>query len=142
MTKYVNCIILSKNFKRICYIFKTHGPEFLLNKYNFVGGKLEDGENFIQAAKREVLEESGLNIEESNIVWLNTVSEDTYTLYNTVAFIDNNLIETAYTAEKEEVLVSSVDDVVIDMWNNPKSYNPGFSIWLKAALNTLKKEPE
>lgn len=140
MTQYVNCIILSKNLKRICYIFKTHGPSFLLNKYNFVGGKLEDGEDFFKAAKREVLEESGLNIEIKDISLLNTISEHDYTLYNTVAVIDDALIETAYTAEKEEVLIGSIEDIIVDMWNNPGRYNPGFSLWLKEALTLLKKE--
>lgn len=57
--KKVNCIIiLNKEKTQLLFCKRTKDPYFGL--YNFVGGKLEDNENSLDAAYRELYEETGI----------------------------------------------------------------------------------
>ena len=75
--------------KKILCVRKTQNTkEYISSKWEFPGGKVEHGENQIQALKREIREELQLEIE--NIEFLMTV-EHTYP--------DFHLVMHAYTCE-------------------------------------------
>ena len=58
--KHYNCIVVfSKNRDRILFCKRMKPPYEGL--YNFVGGKVETGENSIHAAYRELYEETGIS---------------------------------------------------------------------------------
>lgn len=51
---------------QVLLIEKNRGPSFLIGKLNGVGGKVEEGESFIEAVEREFIEETACPI---NLKW-------------------------------------------------------------------------
>lgn len=93
--------ILLKDSNVFCVQITTNKKEYISLKWEFPGGKVEHGEDSIQALKREIREE--LQLEISNIEFLITV-EHTYP--------DFHLVMHAYTCEissGEPVLNEHVD---------------------------------
>lgn len=60
------CLIHDKPNKRVLLGMKKRG--FGAGRWNGFGGKLEPGETLLAAARREMSEESGITVEESNII--------------------------------------------------------------------------
>lgn len=59
MKKY-NCIVVLNNDKtKLLFCKRTKEP--FKGRYNFVGGKIEDGEDSMSAAYRELYEETGIS---------------------------------------------------------------------------------
>lgn len=93
--------VVLREKKLLCVRRTQNTKEYISSKWEFPGGKVEHGENQIQALKREILEE--LHIEIQNIEFLMTV-EHTYP--------DFHLVMHAYTCEissGEPVLTEHVD---------------------------------
>ena len=67
--------VIFREGKVLCVQRAEHEKEYISSKWEFPGGKVEHGEDGIQALKREILEE--LHIEIQNIEFLMTV-EHTY----------------------------------------------------------------
>lgn len=85
MIKKVNIVIVynvDKTHVLMCY--RTKDPYRGL--YNFVGGKVEDGESDIEAAYRELYEETGI---QSDLI-------DLIHLFNTFYFLDNIELQVFY----------------------------------------------
>ena len=61
MKKGVN-VIITDNQDRILVIKRNSNVEFSPNLWDLPGGKVEDNESLIEAAKREANEESGLEV--------------------------------------------------------------------------------
>jgi 8-oxo-dGTP diphosphatase len=59
----VSAAIIIDNKKILCVQRNKGKFDYISYKYEFPGGKLEDGENEEQALKREILEELNLNID-------------------------------------------------------------------------------
>lgn len=65
--KNYNCImILNKAKNRILFCKRTSDPYYGL--YNFVGGKIEEGEDSLEAAYRELCEETGITPEDTKLI--------------------------------------------------------------------------
>ena len=93
--------VIFREGKVLCVQRDEHEKEYISSKWEFPGGKVEHGEDGIQALKREIFEE--LHIEIQNIEFLMTV-EHTYP--------DFHLVMHAYTCEifsGEPVLTEHVD---------------------------------
>lgn len=140
---YVNCVLLSEDFENLVFLYKTSGPQFLLNKYNFVGGKQKAGETTVEAISREIKEEAGINITSDLFYscFYKEFSKDgkEYKFENFAAIVPNHILEKSYTAEKEEVFFRNTKDVLMDLFTNPQTYNHDFKDLLK---NALSKTPD
>ena len=93
--------VIFKYGKVLCVQRPINTKEYISSKWEFPGGKVEQGEDRIQALKREIFEE--LHIEIQSIEFLMTV-EHTYP--------DFHLVMHAYTCEissGEPVLTEHVD---------------------------------
>jgi len=93
--------VISEDDAALCVQRPQNSKEYISSKWEFPGGKIEQGEDPIHALKREIFEE--LHIEIQNIEFLMTV-EHTYP--------DFHLVMHAYTCEislGEPVLTEHVD---------------------------------
>ena len=61
MIKYVLVFLFSKSLQNVLLIEKQRGPAHLIGKWTGLGGKVEPGELPLNAAIREVKEESGID---------------------------------------------------------------------------------
>lgn len=66
MVKYIICVVTNKSFSTAVGLTKLKGPEQLIKKITFPGGKIEKDESWAKAASREILEEANLAIPESS----------------------------------------------------------------------------
>ena len=133
-THYVNCILISDDRSEICVIFKQRGPVEVLNKFNFIGGKVEN-ESIEHAVIREVKEETGLDLSNENISLLNTYENDFYRLDNHVVFISKAKLHQAKTCETEKISILDIKNLQIELKELPNKYSPSFKTLLDAALN-------
>lgn len=141
---YVNCVLLSDDFENIVFLHKTSGPSFLLNKYNYVGGKQEPGEETIESIHREVKEEAGILVDHSLFfpVTYKEFERDGkfYKLENFGAIVPQTILSKAHTAEKEEVFFRNIKDVLMNVLTNPQDFNDDFKEILKNALNAVPED--
>ena len=94
--------VIFREEKLLCVQRAEHEKEYISSKWEFPGGKVEHGEDGIQALKREIREE--LHIEIQNIEFLMTV-EHTYP--------DFHLVMHAYTCKifSGEPVLTEHDDM-------------------------------
>jgi ADP-ribose pyrophosphatase YjhB (NUDIX family) len=96
--------VLLKN-SRDEYLFSERAEEPMKGFFDFPGGFLENGEDFEQAARRELKEE--LDFELGEIKYLGTYVE-TYPSQG----VDYSLVTVAYTAEiADDAVITPTDDV-------------------------------
>lgn len=60
--KYVATMIYHERSESFVSVLKKKGPPVVQGKWNFIGGKIEDGETPHTAHAREALEETGIDI--------------------------------------------------------------------------------
>lgn len=106
-------------------IFVTRGSEILLlkgaptkrlwaNRYNGIGGHVERGENILAAAKRELLEETGLSVQ--NLQCCGTIVVDASDDKGILIFIFRGEYESGDLVSSEEgSLVWVRQDQIIDL---------------------------
>lgn len=58
MIKYNLIMVLDKSEENILFCYRSKEP--YIEKYNLVGGKIDEGEAFIESAYRELIEETGI----------------------------------------------------------------------------------
>ena len=93
--------VIFREGKVLCVQRPKNSKEYISSKWEFPGGKVEHGEDSIQALKREILEE--LQLEIQNIGFLTTVDH---------TYPDFHLVMHAYTCEissGEPVLTEHAD---------------------------------
>ena len=93
--------VILREEKVLCVQRDEHEKEYISSKWEFPGGKVEQGEDRIQALKREIREE--LQLEISHVEFLITVEH---------AYPDFHLVMHAYTCEissGEPVLTEHAD---------------------------------
>ena len=131
---YVNCVLLSEDLSELCVIFKLRGPAELINKFNFIGGKVEQNEYTSDAVVREVMEETGLDISLEKINLFMTFENEEYRLDNHVVFLSTAKLRQAKTCESEKISVVDTKTTLNECKELPNKYSPSFLMLLQAAL--------
>ena len=76
MTKrYVLGFVMDEKKEKIVLVHNNR-PDFQAGKLNGLGGKIEEGETPEEAMKREILEESGLVIDDNNLNHIGVIEDN------------------------------------------------------------------
>lgn len=132
---YVNCILISEDKEEMCVIFKQRGPTEVVNKFNFIGGKVEENENSEVAVKREVKEETGLDISTEKITIIYEVNNEDFNLTSYVCYIPKYKLKQAKTCESEKISVVNVKNTLQESQELPNKYANNFRKYLQLALS-------
>ncbi|MDW5472293.1 NUDIX hydrolase [Staphylococcus equorum] len=81
--KFNLIMVINKDMNKLLFCYRNKNP--YKDRYNFVGGKIESDENSINAAYRELFEETGITVHEINLIryidlnyWLEEVVIEVY----------------------------------------------------------------
>ncbi len=108
MQEYVLCFLYDKLYKHVALVHKIK-PAWQAGKLNGIGGKVEPGEMPIAACSREFLEETGVEIPESEWRQFLTLSGTGFKVYAYVAA--NDRVFFCKTIEAEKIEVFKVKDI-------------------------------
>ena len=111
MKKYVLGIAFDTLLEAVVLI-KKNRPEWQAGKLNGVGGKVEDGESFIDAMVREFKEECGLETNPEH--WVNFLTMKSNSFIVEVYKIMINDPWSVESKTDEKVVVSYVDELFLD----------------------------
>jgi 8-oxo-dGTP diphosphatase len=111
--EYVLALLFTADGREVVLVRKTR-PAWQAGRVNALGGKLHDGESVLDAARREVREEAGVDVQEWEefLVW----SDPQYRLRAVRAFTD--AARSAQTAEDQEVFLAHVDGLPLNVIDN------------------------
>jgi len=124
---YVLTIVLSDDGQHVIGLVKSKGPEHLIGKITFPGGRVEDGESACQAASRELYEKTGVMVPAQKMV--NIANNEAMAVFAA----RSDAVLTARTREDEEVVVLAVERHKNYLGKRPQAYLAEFKIFLKAA---------
>lgn len=110
---YVLALLFTADSREVVLVRKTR-PAWQAGRVNALGGKIDDGERVIDAARREVREEAGVDVREWEefLVWHDPV----YRLRAVRAFDD--VARDARTAEDQEVFLAYVAALPLNIIDN------------------------
>lgn len=129
--KYVMTVVLTEDGQHAIGLIKRKGPEKLIGKITFPGGRRDPGEDPRTAAARELEEETGVRIPADRMV--NIANSEQMAVY---AARSNDVFK-AFTREEEEVLILAVPRHLEYRRQLPDAYVPEFEVFLKAAAAAL-----
>lgn len=129
--QYVLMVIYDPQRNIFVGLLKNRGPEFLIGKLTFPGGKVEAGETSEQACSRETKEEAGLTIPVD--AW-KFVARSSVVMV--MAAVSSDVIH-AKQCDDELIFVMNVDSQLKDVVQTPEAYAPDFSVLLKASITVL-----
>lgn len=129
--QYVLLIVHDPVADAVVGLLKQRGPEFLIGKLTFPGGKPESGETPEQAATREFREEAGLSVPVG--AW-KFVCRSSVVMVLAATSAD---VLKAHQCDDEPVFVMSVPRQLEYAARSPALYVPDFIVLLQAALATL-----
>jgi 8-oxo-dGTP diphosphatase len=111
--EYVLALLFTADAREVVLVRKTR-PPWQAGRVNALGGKLHNGETLFEAARREVREEAGVDVErwEEFLVW----HDPEYRLRAVRAFDD--AARAARTAEDQEVFLANVGGLPLDVIDN------------------------
>jgi 8-oxo-dGTP diphosphatase len=110
---YVLALLFTADAREVVLVRKTR-PAWQAGRANALGGKILPGEPLVEAARREVREEAGVDIEhwEEFLVWHDPV----YRMRAVRAFDD--AAHRARTAEDQEVFLADVSALPLNVIDN------------------------
>tara|TARA_B100000700_G_scaffold331796_1_gene468920 strand:- start:28939 stop:29340 length:402 start_codon:yes stop_codon:yes gene_type:complete len=133
MQKYVLGFAFNNDLTHVVLI-KKNRPDFLKNKLNGVGGKIEPNENIEEAMVREFKEETGIITKENEWRDCGEISDNYFFVKSFYVKLDNYRFNGCSTQESEEILKLSIKDL------DKKGFNfaPHVLEMLQVALFRLK----
>lgn len=134
-TNYVNTVVFNQDCTQLTYLLKVTGPSFLVNKYNFIGGKVNEGETNVEAAAREVQEEAFIKINAHHLLSISFESGEDWSLETFAIQVDNENFMQAKKNGVESIFISNIEDVFLDSTNNPEKFSNDFIYFLEMALS-------
>jgi 8-oxo-dGTP diphosphatase len=110
---YVLALLFTADGREVVLVRKSR-PPWQAGRVNALGGKLHDGESLVDAARREVREEAGVEVErwEEFLVW----HDPEYRLRAVRAFDD--VARLARTAEDQDVFLVNVSGLPLNVIDN------------------------
>lgn len=110
---YVLALLFTADAREVVLVRKTR-PAWQAGRVNALGGKLHNGETVLQAARREVREEAGVDVDrwEEFLVW----NDPEYQLRAVRAFDD--VARLARTAEDQDVFLADVSGLPPEVIDN------------------------
>lgn len=133
--QYVLNHVFTNDFKEMVCLEKNRGPKFLIGKITVPGGKIEGDDSIEKSASKEMFEETGLQIPESDWVIFEKYEEHDYVLYKLAAF--SSQCREAKTMETERVFAAYVENVLEDCQENPHKYTQDFFMNLQSSMSAL-----
>lgn len=125
----VSCMVYSRNLNKIAVIRRTTNPEY--GKICFPGGKVRNEENYIEATKRELLEETGFLVKFHPIHLIDIVSYDKFLIIVTFAEIMGQNF-----AEEDQNVCWKTEEELKEI--NPREYTEGFINVLEKGFKLIK----
>ena len=138
-TRYVLMVVVDPQTRTAVGLIKKKGPSFLIDKITFPGGKIELGEHPGNAASREMLEETGLEI--PALAWRSVEVRKTDSFELCVLAARSADVNQASSKEEEPVMPLQVEEHSALAAANPQCYSPDFLTVLEGALKALKLAP-
>lgn len=129
--QYVLMIVYDPLRDLVVGLLKERGPEFLVGKLTFPGGKTEPGESPAEACSRETEEEAGISVPVD--AW-QFVARSPWVVV--MAAVSDQVIH-AKQCDDEQVFVMSVPRQLEYAARTPDAYVPDFIVLLEASLATL-----
>lgn len=134
MIYYVAGLLFNSTRSRLALIRKDHGPEYVIGRWNAIGGKRQVDESPADAMRREFIEETGVSL----AVWepflaLRRAGEWEVEFFR--AF-DTAALAQVRTCERELVCVFDLDDLLagIDIEESEPSLVPNLNWIIPMAL--------
>jgi 8-oxo-dGTP diphosphatase len=109
MQKYTLGFIFDSTLNKVLLMHKTK-PEWQAGKVNGLGGKVEEGEDGISCIKREVKEESNLDIEKESFVYAGVLHSDSFHMEVFCSIYTGNISD-AKTLEEQKVEWFPIDSL-------------------------------
>lgn len=132
MLNYVTVVAMTEDLNHVVLLKKLKGPEHIVGKWTFPGGKAEEGESMEATAAREFQEETGVWIDRDNLI---PIYKRTAADYAITAFAVKGAVSGAKTVEEEEVVVVTLGEAVA--LSETGNVVPEFSQWLLDAMKVL-----
>lgn len=109
MKKYTVGFIFNKDLSKVLLIHKTK-PEWQAGRINGIGGKVEDGEEYVDCMVREAEEETGIKSKSKD--WVSTgVIEGKDAVIATFGYQYEGELFDAFVYEKEKIEWFSVQEI-------------------------------
>lgn len=122
--RYVNLIAVSRDGRKVVLITKTRGPENVVGRITFPGGRLEPTDlTPVHAAVREAKEEFGVEVDLLAVALVNLDVNERRSLHIFFAATD---ISEARTMEDELIHVADIDEAIADAKAHPERYADDF----------------
>lgn len=137
LTRYVLMVVIDPLCGHVVGLTKKKGPSHLLGKLTFPGGKIDGDESPRTAASREMAEETGVQVPESNWVEVTTRFGTSYELHILAAYSDQVL--SARQLEEEPVWQLAVERHRTYAAKSPQDYAPDFLQTLEESEQALSR---